>query len=104
MRDLSFYTIGLIILVASSFTKGISIPFCAAFLIWYCVFIIIVVIEDLCERIRNNRQAKLEKEKNEREEHLLEGEGEGDDEPAPRKKSVWEIDTELEKQAKERYL
>ena len=55
LRDLSFYTIGLIILVASSFTKGISIPFCAAFLIWYCFFIIIVAIEDLCERIRNNR-------------------------------------------------
>ena len=94
LRDLSFYTIGLLILIASSFTKGISIPFCVAFLLWYAVFIVIVAIEDLCERIRNNREAREAKAREEREESLLEGEEE-DDQPR-RKKSAWEIDTELE--------
>lgn len=56
LRDLSFYVVALLILVASSFTKGISKAFAGAFLGWYAVFIILVAVEDWREKRDKKRK------------------------------------------------
>ena len=77
--------------MGSSLTKGIGIPFAAAFLGWYAVFIILVTIEDIREK-RDNKRTKSQLE-----DPMVE------DEPE-RKLSAWEEDEEEEEKAKEEYL
>lgn len=91
--------VGLCILVASTGTKGISIPFAAGFLVWYVIFIILVAIEDVREKRENTRKAKAAVAG--LEEDLIEDEN---GEKHERKKSIWEEDDEREEKAKQAYL
>ena len=59
LRDLIFYILGLSILVASSFTEGISLYFSIGCLIWYAFFIVLVAIEDVREKREKKKAEKL---------------------------------------------
>ena len=99
LRDLSFYIVSLCILLASSFTKGISKPFAGAFLGWYAVFIILVAIEDWREtREKARKEQGSGPVDNTLDEDLVDGE------EKERRLSAWEEDNEEEEQAKKEYL
>lgn len=94
LRDLIFYILSLGLLLASSFTEGISLYFSIGFLVWYAIFIVLVFIEDQREK---KEHLRIEKE---REQQLEEGLLEKDS----IRKTVWEEEEEAEEHAKEDYL
>jgi len=100
LRDLSFYIISLLILLASSFTKGISKAFAGAFLGWYAVFIILVAIEDWREKRDKKKKEAAESEP----EVTQNGLGEDLVDEKERKLSAWEQDNLDEEEAKKEYL